>query len=535
MNIELSEILIQKLVSLGVKDFVVCAGARNAPLVKVLAAVAEAGLSVNYFFDERAAGFFALGRSRREARPTAVVTTSGTAVAELLPAAVESYYSGVPLVFVTADRPAHYRGSGAPQSIQQVGIFSNYVSHTFDFSSADEVSQLSIDSCRATHINVCFAEPLIDRPIAKKTTQETAQKMVLQKDIRQDAFGLGEAERRASVERIRQFLTCAKRPLVVVSELSDNVRSSVFEVLRLLQAPIYTESQSNLRDSAELEALSLRSGAHFFSVATFREQFDSVLRLGSVPTLRLWRDLEDKLLDVPVLSVSDLPFSGLARDQSSAVSFSDFLNLFQSVKFNHAEAAVARDRLAQKKLEMALQDLPQSEPSWMRAISDVIPRGSLVMLGNSLPIREWDLAANYKSNQLKVFANRGANGIDGLISTFLGLAQPGKENWLILGDLSALYDLNGLSLLHALPTDAWLRIVVINNRGGQIFKPMFNDKNFLNEHNFEFSKWAEMFGLKYMKFAKVSERKRFKLLTPENFIIEIQPDSAQSEEFWGRI
>lgn len=547
MNIKLSTTLIQKLVSLGVQDFIVCAGARNAPLVKVLGAVgnlatpylpgdlnltiaSSPAIKINYFFDERAAGFFALGRARRDTRPVAIVTTSGTAVAELLPSAVEAYYSGIPLVFVTADRPTSYRGSGAPQAIEQVGIFSHYASQTFDLSKAAEVSQVKISSHAATHINVCFAEPLIDAMDVNFTTDPCTEN-------RADTFAA--INNTVSSEQASHFFTHVSRPLVIVSELTDSVRSAVFEALHLMQAPMYAEAQSNLRNTPDLASISLRSGSSFLNATDFRENFDSVIRFGSVPTLRLWRDLEDKLHDVPVLSVSDLPFSGLARQSSRPLSFSNFLNefknLFKKIKFNHAEDTIAKDRIKQKKIETALSNLPQAEASWFRVLSDVIPQGSLIMLGNSLPIREWDMAANYKTNDHKIFANRGANGIDGLLSTFLGLAQSGKENWLILGDLSALYDLNALSMLHAIPSDASLRIVVINNRGGQIFKPMFKDKNFLNEHNFEFKKWAEMFDLKYIKFTKASDRKRFKLLTPENFIIEIQPDALQSDEFWEHI
>ena len=130
---------------LGVADFCVCGGSRNAPL---LAVVGEAYSLV----DERAAAFFALGRAKLTERPVAVITTSGTAAAELLPAAVEAYYSGVPLILITADRPARYRGTGAPQAIEQEGIFGVYAAR--DAATWTRQGPL--------HINVEFDEPLID-------------------------------------------------------------------------------------------------------------------------------------------------------------------------------------------------------------------------------------------------------------------------------------------------------------------------------------------------------------------------------------
>jgi len=118
-NVDVARRLIGEVRALGVDDFCVCSGSRNAPLIAVM----DRAYS---FVDERSAGFFAVGRAKRDHKPVAVITTSGTAVAELLPAAVEAYYSGLPLVLITADRPARYRGTGAPQAIEQESIFGVY-------------------------------------------------------------------------------------------------------------------------------------------------------------------------------------------------------------------------------------------------------------------------------------------------------------------------------------------------------------------------------------------------------------------------
>lgn len=148
-NVERAARLIDDVRAAGVREFCVCAGSRNSPLLAVLG---RGDVPLFSFVDERSAGFFALGRTKLHGDPVAVVTTSGTAVAELLPAAVEAYYSGAPLVFITADRPARYRNTGAPQSIDQIGIFGMYAE-----SSLEEWSR-----ARALHLNVEFDEPLID-------------------------------------------------------------------------------------------------------------------------------------------------------------------------------------------------------------------------------------------------------------------------------------------------------------------------------------------------------------------------------------
>ena len=146
-NIAAARELIARVRALGVEEFVVCGGSRNAPLI-----VALADSRTFSFVDERSAAFFALGRSKRDDKPVAVVTTSGTAVAELLPATVEAYYSGTPLVLITADRPARFRGTGAPQTIEQVGIFGSYAATGIEKWSGRQ----------PLHLNVEFDEPLID-------------------------------------------------------------------------------------------------------------------------------------------------------------------------------------------------------------------------------------------------------------------------------------------------------------------------------------------------------------------------------------
>ena len=133
----------------GVTDVCVCAGSRNSPLLVVLGARADVRLFS--FVDERSAAFFALGRAKALDAPVAVVTTSGTAAAELLPAAIEAHYSGIPLILITADRPARFRGTGAPQSIEQEGLFGVYA----------ETSMETWTRKRPLHINIAFDEPLL--------------------------------------------------------------------------------------------------------------------------------------------------------------------------------------------------------------------------------------------------------------------------------------------------------------------------------------------------------------------------------------
>jgi 2-succinyl-5-enolpyruvyl-6-hydroxy-3-cyclohexene-1-carboxylate synthase len=148
-----------------------------------------------------------------------------------------------------------------------------------------------------------------------------------------------------------------------------------------------------------------------------------------------------------------------------------------------------------------------------------------------LPIREWDLAVDHQAHPLRVFGNRGANGIDGQLSTFLGWANGEATNWAVVGDLTALYDLSALWVTGQLPSAQW-RIVIINNQGGQIFKRMFKKDIFLNAHQIQFQAWAQMWGWDYILTSSVDSLDKHHF--SDRQIIEVHPDAEQTQQFWDQ-
>jgi 2-succinyl-5-enolpyruvyl-6-hydroxy-3-cyclohexene-1-carboxylate synthase len=158
MNKQLAEQILAEASRFGVMEYCVCPGARNVPFVSILT---QSTHKTYYWYEERSAAFFAIGRARRTQKPVGIIVTSGTAAGELLPATMEAYYSGVPLLLITADRPRRYRGSGAPQCADQVNLFGKYASFNVDLAS-DELCNLSTwNLVSPAHINVCFEEPLL--------------------------------------------------------------------------------------------------------------------------------------------------------------------------------------------------------------------------------------------------------------------------------------------------------------------------------------------------------------------------------------
>lgn len=511
-NLELAKNVIEHLLAAGVKEFCLCPGARNSPFVFLFDQ--NPHLKAYNFFDERSAGFFALGRMAASRMPVAVITTSGTAVAELLPAAVEATYSSLPLIIITADRPKKYRGTGAPQSIEQVGLFSYYIEASFDLDQENtHISVKGLSWKKPAHVNVCFSEPLLDGEVPKIVAPERTARTRFPVSIPMDM-----------VEQFRQFLA-DYRPLVILSTLPEKARESVINFLTRLQAPIYAEGISGLRSHPALTPYILRSGDRMAHHLLDSNTCTAVLRIGGVPTVRLWRDLEDKRENLPVFSFGYNHYTGLSR----SIPHFDDLDDLGRIEINEPRPLAADMYAKDLKIYSTLQSLlakhPQSEPSLMHKLSTLTDQ-SYVYLGNSLPIREWDLAASYDISPQRVVGNRGANGIDGQVSTFLGWCRPEETHWCMIGDLTAMYDLSALWIAPQLPSMK-ARIVVFNNQGGMIFKKMFNRNIFLNQHQLNFRSWAEMWNWEYSHWREIPPRPDLK----DRHIIEVQVSNEATQAF----
>jgi len=512
---ELARHVLDQCQAAGLREVVLCAGSRNSPLV--LEALRRDSLQTWSFFEERSAAFFALGRQRVLAAESgqaiaqvAVITTSGSAVVELFPALVEAHYLSVPLFLITADRPQRYRGTGAPQAIEQQGIFGSYVGEFWDVE--DARFQLTAPLDRSAHINVCLDEPLLS------DSQEVAGERPALPQL---------ATSTESPSTSGEPVELSPNLLVMLGALDPGHRAEVRDFLQQLQAPILADVTSGLREAPELQPWVLKGGEKVLK----SWKPDTVLRVGGVPSCRFWRDLEN-LASIRVINCLDGGFYGLARPTEQVMQL-DKLQVPDKPNTEILEA----DALAVKRLEALLERYPQSEPALVRALSVAIPNGSSLFLGNSLPIREWNLAASYQHRGHRPWANRGANGIDGNLSTFLGIAAHEPDAWGVFGDLTTLYDLSAPWILRHLPPGK--RFVVINNAGGRIFSrlPVLGSLNenmkqtTENTHLLEFEAWAEMWGLVHFPVEGPIPAPP----AGENAVLEIRPDPVQSEAFWKEL
>jgi 2-succinyl-5-enolpyruvyl-6-hydroxy-3-cyclohexene-1-carboxylate synthase len=286
-----------------------------------------------------------------------------------------------------------------------------------------------------------------------------------------------------------------KRPLVIIGGLAAKHRAFVLD--RVRDAAFYAEPLSGLREYSTITA-----GERMIA----RGDFDGVIRIGNVPTLRYWRDLES--LELPVEHFSDLPFAGLTRGA---------LHPIEALPAITSDASFPKDAEFRARFEKILDDEPRSELAMIRALSRELAPHTRVYLGNSLPIREWDLAAERKPFEYE--ANRGANGIDGQLSTFFGWCDPNRDNVAVVGDLTAIYDLGAPWIVPQLGHKRF-RIVIINNGGGRIFSRVaslqslatqLRERIIENAHDVRFDHWAAMWNID---------------------VTELRPDSEASRRAW---
>ncbi|MBC7742440.1 MAG: 2-succinyl-5-enolpyruvyl-6-hydroxy-3-cyclohexene-1-carboxylate synthase, partial [Bdellovibrionaceae bacterium] len=347
-NLDLSLQVFEFLKASQVKSVVVCAGARNAPLIMALQ---KQNFKIYSYFEERSAAFFALGLIRSTGNPVAVITTSGTAVAELLPAAIEATYQSLPLILITADRPKNYRRTGAPQAIEQVGIFSSYVESVYDLDvdSRDFNFRWSVE--KPIQINVCFDEPLIDAPSKHQNKKSSLIKVNYVKP-----------------KPIGQLK--AKDPLVIAGSLSIAQVSDVVEFILKNQLTVYAESTSQLRSVIELKPYLIQSTDYLVNHAFTGHIFNSVIRIGGVPTLRFWRDLENDFKDIPVKHFSDSKFSGLAR-ASELYSLANLKDVIVDQAKSNAQLLTLDRNLNPKKADL-FKKYPLSEPAFVARLGQIV-------------------------------------------------------------------------------------------------------------------------------------------------------------------
>jgi 2-succinyl-5-enolpyruvyl-6-hydroxy-3-cyclohexene-1-carboxylate synthase len=453
----LARVLVDELVRSGVREAVLAPGSRSAPLAFALHAADAAGrLRLHVRIDERSAGFLALGLAKASGIPAAVVTTSGTAVANLHPAVLEAAHAGVPLLLLTADRPPELRGVGANQTVDQLGIFGPAVRLFIELGAPEtrtgQNAYWRSTVCRAVaaaatgpvHVNVALREPLVPSP-----DDDWPESL----DGRAGPWT--EVVPPAPPGPVADDLPA--RTVLVLGDAPAALTAAALALAHARGWPVVAEPSARLATGALAGGdLLLRGGF----VAAHRP--DRVLAVGR-PTLS--RAVGRLLAAAPLDVVSPGPTwtdpAGRAARVLPAVPA-------PAGEVDEAWLPAWRDAAATARaaVDAVLGD-GLSEPAVAVTLMDAVPGGGLVVCGSSTPVRDLFLAG--PRDGVTVLANRGAAGIDGTVSTAVGaaLAHRGPA-YALLGDLTFLHDANGLVIGPGEPRPD-LTIVVVNNDGGAIF------------------------------------------------------------------
>lgn len=448
-----------------------CAGARNQRLLEKLS---EYPLYME--IDERIASFRALGVSKSKNKPSIICTTSGTAVSECLSVMIEAYYSEVPIILVSADRPQKLTGSGAPQTIDHEQITRGYRNDFKDIT-FEEFLLLDYSSLKfPAHINVRITTT--DEITTPKTKEYSS---------------------------FKAFINEIKRPLFIFSHEAQSMRSLILK-FSSYHIPFYAEVGSGAKDLS-----SIKTEKKLLALLE-SQAFDGIVRIGHTPLSKLWRLLESR--NLPVYSFDSRGLKALSHGIVEAISGQDLersTDFWDVLPINDTDF---RDESVNL-LQLLCTKYPFSEVSLIKRIHDLIPEGAQVFLGNSLPIRYFELI---QTKPFKIMVNRGVNGIDGQVATAQGWCLTNSDIvYCIIGDMTFSYDIS--SLLN-FPKN--LKCIVINNSGGRIFEVLKMDQHLVMEHDKSFKEICEGFKLNYQTNLDYLDQAQ---------IIELRPDLNESRQF----
>ena len=477
--------IVETLVAGGVRDVVICPGSRSTPLA--LALRASPALRCYVHLDERAGAFFALGAAKGARRPAAILATSGTAVVNFAPAVAEARYGRVPLILLTADRPPELQGVGAPQTIDQVELYGRHAKWFGELPVPDDADQTeaelrgtvgrALDVAMAApagpvQLNMPFREPLLPEgslrtsPAEREPAASEAEPTLLAPDI---------------AERLLPRVRAAARPLIVCGPLDrPGFAEAVSRLAATLRAPVVADVLANVRSGPHARTAIVRHHDALLRVTGFAEGHrpDLVLRFGGPPTsralslaLEAWPATQLLIDDGGGWNAPAGP--RIERIESDPVRFAVAAAAAATGEASGDPAWLAAwrtaDDAAARSLAAWAADLDEPfEGSVAPALEAALPDGAVVLAASSMPVRDLDAFMPGSDRPRRIVANRGANGIDGLIATALGLAAGQTERVVaVLGDLAFLHDLTSLVAAQRLGLD--LAIVLVDNDGGGIF------------------------------------------------------------------
>jgi len=479
----LARVIVRQIIEAGIKDVVISPGSRNAPLSVAFYEAQQRGLiNLHVKIDERGAAFFALGLTKSTGRAVPVVCTSGTAVANYHPAVLESSHSNAPLLILTADRPARLRRTGANQTTEQARIFGKAVRYFADVSGSAYPMELPFNSLQSgpVHLNIQFDEPLIgdaddawldNLTIAPPKVFDRKSPGTLHTKSTRGLLVIGHDRGGLSQESVVKFAENLGWPVIAEDPLSfDNAIS---------HASVFLTS-TKMRNEVKPDTVIV------IGRTTLSRSINSL-----VYTARKTIVIDPRMATVDSDRAADQKFLALPDLQVPAAD-SDWIATWS--------------KLAERSAKVIADLDIWSEELFAREFARHIPSGAALFIASSRPIRDIEGFAIPRSG-VSVYANRGLAGIDGNISTALGIASGANHTYAVIGDLAFLHDVSALS--HS--SEAKLRLFVIDNNGGGIFSTLPQagvegfETIFGTPHDRDIAAIATSFGIKTTTISSVKE------------------------------
>ena len=532
--------LVDEFYQLGVRHAVFSPGSRSTTMAMLFKE--HEGFETYMNIDERSASFMALGIAKAHKEPTVLVCTSGSAVAHYLPAILEAQYSGVPLIVLSADRPHTLLHVGAPQTVDQHKIFGTAVNYfeelavpqeshyyTYPRQVARKAYMKAMDTKKGpVHINVPLFEPLVPE-LSRNHFEAGRSSFKVVKPNYSSVFGFDNrnnlthinnvidvAHNNDSTKEINNLLERCERILILAGPQIDiDEAETIRSFGEALQAPILADPLSNVRGCSTSKVVISTYDALLAGKALWHElKPDCVIQFGQIVVSKRVQQMIASWTDVEYIEVNPTMDSMNPTGKTTMhmqASIDVFTNLY-GVK-NDSPAYLGQwqhlETAGKQKLGRAIEEPSCFEGRTIRELQQHISDNAQVLIANSMSIRDFDYFWFSGESKAVLYGNRGVNGIDGTISTALGLAANGRPTYLVTGDLSLFHDLNGLAV--AKTHNLNLTIILHNNDGGGIFEylPQKGTKHFdylfSTSQGLDYSGAAKLYGCGYTKISSPDE------------------------------
>lgn len=568
---------VNQLCDLGIRFASISPGSRSTPLTVAFAEQKKIKCFVH--IDERVSGFFALGLAKASGTPVAIVTTSGTATVELYPSIIEAYQQRIPLIICTADRPPELLNTGANQTINQWNLYKNHI-RWFKYIGLPQLSvkritnlqQIAVRAFETSlkvnkgpvHLNFPFRKPLEPNSFTDEADEEILKTIENTISLQANIYGNEFLSKREIklYTKIAEKIIATENGLIIVGpkEYDQEFVSKVKLLSKISGYPILADGVSHLRFKTLVSDNNICCNYNaYLRSQKFRHNYQPglILHFGRTVTSVFLQSYIEQSEPQRFLINEEGDLFGPSRRSRvlkfNPVTFCDnLIKILKENKFNRKHNWIKLFKKAETlteeiKSELLSKSNLKIEPKVFSELISIIPANTKIMVGNSLPIRDFDNFVGKSNKNLKLFFNRGASGIDGVTSTALGIASVEKPTILITGDLSFIHDLN--ALLPAKKYSIQLVVILINNNGSGIFEmlPISSEKKLFNTffktpHNLNISALVKSYGLNHNLIKDIKDfqnKLKSTLLKKSLTVLEIKTDTSLSKKmrknYWSDV